>query len=150
MKKTALLLFCCVSITLNSYSQTKHESIKELFHLMQKDSIIDRTISSMLPTLFKMEQQKNPSLTAHAKDSIVNRLLLAKELSAKIQNEEIALYDKYFTQEEIADLIAFYKSPSGKKLIEITPKIQNDLMIITQQKYGSDLIKLVISMNNHK
>jgi len=111
---------------------------------MHKDSMLDRTISSRLPTLIQIEQQINPSHTAteRAKDSIINRLQILKELSIKIQNEEMALYDKYFTQEEINELIAFYKSREGQKLAEVTPKIQNDLMLIIQQKYFSEMTRL--------
>ena len=152
MNKTIFLCLCCLTIILNSYSQTKKESIIELFRLMHKDSMLDRTISSRLPALIQIDQLKNPSLTvtAGAKDSLINRLQILKELSIKIQNEEMALYDKYFTQEEINELIAFYKSGTGQKLAEVTPKIQNDLMLILQQKYFSEMTKLYLLLKHQK
>jgi len=33
------------------------------------------------------------------------------------------LYDKYFTNEEIKGLIAFYESPIGKKTIQVLPAL---------------------------
>ena len=33
------------------------------------------------------------------------------------------LYDKYFTEAEIKDLVTFYSSPTGKKSVELQPKM---------------------------
>ena len=38
----------------------------------------------------------------------------------------IPLYDKYYTEEELWDIIQFYESPAGKKAIEATPKIMKE------------------------
>jgi hypothetical protein len=54
----------------------------------------------------------------------------------KMMDEDmVALYDKYFSQKEINDYIAFYKTPSGQKFIKVTPDISKDLMMIMMQKY---------------
>lgn len=144
MKKVVLVLLFCVLVFSNSYSQTKQESIKELFHLMQKDSIVDRTITSMMPSLLKMIQKKDSVLTESDMKSLNPKLQMAKDLSSKIQIDEMALYDKYFSQNEIVVLIAFYKTQTGQKLIELAPKIQDDLRLIVQQKYMHEIMKMVI------
>lgn len=146
MKKVVLLLVICVSAFVNSYSQTKQESIKELFHLMQKDSIVDRALTTMMPSLLKMTQRKDSTLTEAERNSLNSKLQMAKDISAKMLIEEMALYDKYFSQEEILDLITFYKTQSGRRLIELAPKIQNELTLIVQQKYMQDILRMVISM----
>jgi len=146
MKKIVIVLILFVFAIANSYSQSKEESIKELFHLMQKDSIIDRTLTSMMPFLINMTQRKDLTLTETERNSLNSKLQLARDLSTKMQIEEIVLYDKYFSQKEILDLITFYKTQSGQRLIELTPKIQNDLRLIIQQKYMQDIMKMVLSM----
>jgi hypothetical protein len=146
MKKVILVLVLYVFAISNSYSQTKQESIKELFHLMQKDLIVDRTLTSMMPSLLKMTQRKDSTLTETERNSLNSKLQLAKDLSIKMQIDEMALYDKYFSQNEILDLIAFYKTQSGRRLIELSPKIQNDLMVIVQQKYMQEIMQMVIAM----
>jgi hypothetical protein len=146
MKKVVLTIVLCVFAISNSFSQTKQESIKELFHLMHKDSTIDRTLTSMMPSLTKMTQRKDSTLAENERNSLNSKLQMAKDISIKMQIEEMALYDKYFSQKEILDLIAFYKTQSGRRLIELTPKIQNELMLIVQQKYMQDIMRLVISM----
>jgi hypothetical protein len=49
------------------------------------------------------------------------------------------LYDKYFTEEELRDLIAFYKSPTGKKTMSIMPKLFADSMALFSEKYAPAL-----------
>ena len=40
----------------------------------------------------------------------------------------VPIYDRYFTDGELKDLIAFYQSPLGRKLLLVTPQIMQDSM----------------------
>ncbi|MGB9599493.1 MAG: DUF2059 domain-containing protein [Myxococcota bacterium] len=40
----------------------------------------------------------------------------------------IPIYDKYLSHEEVKDIIKFYESPSGKKLIKVLPSITEESM----------------------
>lgn len=50
--------------------------------------------------------------------------------------EEVAVtsYDKYFSESELYDLLAFYKSPTGKKSINVGPEIMKDVMTYMIEK----------------
>lgn len=39
----------------------------------------------------------------------------------------LEVYDKYFTEAEVKDLIAFYKTPTGQKIIKILPQISAEM-----------------------
>ena len=62
-------------------------------------------------------------------------------MSQKVNMVEITeqmfypLYDKYFTEDELRGLLAFYKSPVGQKSIEVMPALTQESI----QK-ASDLI----------
>lgn len=45
------------------------------------------------------------------------------DLAAIINDMSYALYDKYFSEGEIKDLVTFYKSPTGKKSIAVLPNL---------------------------
>jgi len=48
-------------------------------------------------------------------------------------NLVIPVYDKYYTEPELQEMIAFYSSSTGQKLIEITPiTIQESLKVVVQ------------------
>ena len=147
MKKVILVLMICLP-SLMCYSQTKQESIKELFHLMQQDSLVDKMFSSMIPSMMNQMKSQLP-----IKDSLVNirsnemmksTMQTVKEITKKMMDEDmVALYDKYFSQNEIKDYIAFYKSPSGQKMLKVTPDITKDLMMTMVQKYMPEIQKTV-------
>jgi len=147
MKKVIFVLLFILPLLINSYSQTKQESIKELFHSMQQDSIMDKMFNSMVPSIMnQMQSQMSIDSTAkvHSNEMMNSIMQTAKEISKKLINEDmVVLYDKYFTQNEIKDFITFYKSPSGQKFIKVTPDIQKDLMMVMMQKYISEMQKAV-------
>ena len=45
-----------------------------------------------------------------------------------LEEISVPLYDKYFTEIELRDLVAFYKSPTGKKVIEVMPNLMAESM----------------------
>jgi hypothetical protein len=58
-----------------------------------------------------------------------------------VLNKQEELYDKYFTEQEIDEILNFYKSPAGKKIIEETPKITKELFADLMENYYPDMIK---------
>lgn len=143
MKKVILVLMICIP-SLMGYSQTKQESIKELFHVMQQDSIMDKMFSSMIPSMInqmKSQHPENDSLANARSNEMMKAMMQTTRLIMKKMMDEdmVALYDKYFSQKEINDYIAFYKTPSGQKFIKVTPDISKDLMEIMMQKYVPEI-----------
>jgi len=143
MKKVILVLVFILPLLMNSYSQTKKESIKELFIVMQQDSIMDKMFNSMIPAMMNQMQSQVPSdstAKVRSNELMTSLIEVAKEISKKLIDEDmVLLYDKYFTQNEIKDYIIFYKSPSGQKFIKATPDLQKDLMMVMMQKYVPEM-----------
>jgi len=145
MKRVILvLMFCLPALLINGFSQTKQESIKELFGLMKQDSMIDKMYGSMIPAMMnQMKSQfpiKDSMANVHSNEILKSTMQTVKQISKKMIDEDmVGLYDKYFTQGEINDYIAFYKSPSGKKYIKVMPDITKDLMMIMMQKYMPEI-----------
>jgi len=52
----------------------------------------------------------------------------------------IPVYAKYFTSDELKELINFYKSPIGTKNLSLTPVLMTEVMQVSQ-KYFEDSIK---------
>ena len=45
----------------------------------------------------------------------------------------VPVYDKHFTEAELQELVAFYKTPIGQKAIETLPKITSEIAPLSQQ-----------------
>ncbi len=53
-------------------------------------------------------------------------------------NMAVPVYDKYFTHDELKQLIQFYQTPTGKKAISTLPKLTAELREIGQ-KWGEQI-----------
>lgn len=132
MKKLVLISILTMTFVLPLAAQDQKVSdIKKLFELMKTDKMIDGMMESMIPMLKQATNGKIMDEKAKEKAENYSSFMMneIKELSSKIINEEMPLiYDKYFTHKEIKDMIKFYKSSTGQKMIEKTPEISKDLM----------------------
>lgn len=138
MKKLLFFSILTIVFTINSIAQDKTADLKVLFELMKTESMIDAQISNMIPMLKQQASEQIQGSDAQMKfDEYLSFMLKeVKELSNKLINEEmIDIYDKHFTHEEIIDLIKFYESPIGKKILEKTPEITADLMNSMMTKF---------------
>ena len=45
-----------------------------------------------------------------------------------VEEISVPLYDKYFSESEVSDLVVFYKSATGKKILEIMPNLVSESM----------------------
>lgn len=98
-------------------SRNHRGKVKELFGLMEMQKIIDATLEDTISTQIKA----NPAL-AQFKDVMLE--FLAKHMSWKsLEPGFIEDYMETFSQAEIEDMIAFYKTPTGAKAIAALPAL---------------------------
>lgn len=153
MKKTILLSIILAVNTITLFSQTKQESIKELIHLMQTDSMVEKTFAAIVPTIMTQfsKEYQDSTMIATRTQHMNSILTLSKKMFNKILNEDVvALYDKFYTENEIKDIIVFYKSPTGKKLIEKMPEMEKEIMGIVMQKFMPEMKKNIQEMAQKK
>jgi hypothetical protein len=103
--------------------------------LISIDREIQKTVSLLLeqdPSLTreqKKEMQKDLEASASRMIQRYRELFTQKiNLGQLIEDIYYPLYDKHFTENELRDLIAFYKTPTGKKVISVMPALVVDSM----------------------
>jgi hypothetical protein len=141
MKKVTWILFFCIGVFTYSYAQTKEESIRELFHLMKDDSTATKMLTTMLPTMMGNKMNQAVDSTAKAKTQATMKVIMesVQKMIASVKEDKVKLYDKYFTQEEINNMITFYKSPAGRKYVSVTPEITKEITMKIIQKYVPEM-----------
>lgn len=129
-------------------SPEKQALIKEYFEATggreSTDKMLDAVFTNVentVPTLVtaRIEQDKNLTVTQKAEvlKGLTERTLnltrkirdgLRQELDFNKLVEDITypLLDKYFTENELKELITFYKSPVGQKTISVQPQLYID------------------------
>jgi hypothetical protein len=135
----------------------KRELIREMLQITYAQVDVNQFLNSLLlqeemaiPEHVAQEVEKHKSLSpeerekmrvewtektvrvfARMREVLPQRINFAQELD-KIS---YAMYDKYFTESDLRDMIAFYKSPAGKKTLEVMPKMMLDVMKQAQEVF---------------
>lgn len=87
----------------------------------------------VMQQMFSGLKMQNPNIPSDYFDKLM------KEVDPKELIEiTIPSYDKHLTHDEIKQLLKFYESPIGKKLVEKQPMIVQDAMV-AGQKWGMEL-----------
>lgn len=60
-----------------------------------------------------------------------------------VHRQIVPIYQKHLTEQEVLDIIAFYQTPSGKKLQEAQPKISRESML-AGQIWGQQIAKKIL------
>jgi uncharacterized protein len=68
----------------------------------------------------------------------------------KIKEEYITLYSEVFTEPELKDINAFYRTPSGHALIAKQPEVMRRSMELSQKRTGELMPKIQAMTNELK
>ncbi|MFB3813574.1 MAG: DUF2059 domain-containing protein [Terriglobales bacterium] len=74
---------------------------------------------------------------------------LWNEFRQEVREEDMieltyTIWDKHFTHQEIRDLIRFYQTPTGQKIIRETPLIQQE-SLVAGQKWGNEILTKIVT-----
>lgn len=171
LKKLALTIFlltCALSAAASAQTAAvseKQAAIKELVFLINGDNKMEEIMNQMVPQIqaqqdaaLKSTLDERTDLTANERKSLEDsfaddrkfsvKRLMDKMLQKLDYNElisEIAysVYDKYYTLEELRDLTAFYKSPTGQKTLKMMAPIMVDMMQAMQERVAPKMMNVI-------
>lgn len=116
-----LLLTFVFAISLQAeVSPQKRAMISELIRLSGAADITVGYIGDLFA-----EQYGRPKAVASAlwmREQMGN----SKEFRDLVENTRMEIYDRYFTEKQLADLLKFYRSDTGKHLVEVQEKIDDE------------------------
>ena len=140
---TALFIIIASSCSFAQNNASYRSSLKQLMQLSGAEGTYKGVISQMI-TLFKQQQ---PSVPAAFWDEF--SLEMNKVAIDQVVDLILPAYQKHLTEEEIKGVIAFYKTPVGKKYASKTPVITQESMI-AGQVWGKTLGEKVIKRLREK
>jgi len=77
-------------------------------------------------------------------DDLYNQLIKTDDVVDSV----LPIYRKYFSEEEMLELIAFYKTPIGRKYADLAGKIQREGMEIAARKAQMTVMNYQIQKGN--
>ena len=118
-------------------SQHQKELARELLTLMKVDAssqaMLDKFIKQMsaqIESQLRTSGAEEDEIAQEMKHLDRLRELMHEKVDFRtlVTDTYIPLYAKYFTEQELQDLVVFYKSKSGQKSIEIIPAVTEEAM----------------------
>ncbi len=112
------------------------DEAKKLIAIMSPDMIKDmnaKIFAQMWPTMEQALRAQVSTLDAATADAVKAeiRATLEKELLSEVtalMEAMPAVYARYLTVEEMRDIQAFYRTPSGAKSLKVMPEIMGETM----------------------
>lgn len=136
MGKVLLLSLLIFSSSLYAEQNTKQQKIDELINVMNLDSMVDSMYGQVEGMMKGMSDQMGVKPSEQAIfDKYYGDMttVLKTEMSwAKMQPMMVNVYDKHFSEQEIADMLAFYKTDTGQKILEKMPVVMQESMQMSQ------------------
>ncbi|WP_297985406.1 DUF2059 domain-containing protein [uncultured Chryseobacterium sp.] len=131
MKK--IIIIASLFVGVFSFAQTKKEKIEAFLQLTNSANMGIQMASQFLDSF----KNTYPDVPNEFWEEI------KKEMKPEdIENMIIPIYEKHFTEKEIDDFIAFYNTPSGKKMIEKMPIVFQESQAVGQE-WGRGIAKKV-------
>lgn len=159
--RVCLLLLVALSLSFGARAQTqiseeKRKLISEMVVLMKLDnqmpSITDEILKGLektYPLGFAEAVDARDDLTPKQKELLKataterylsfsrrfrERLPQVVDYKKYIEESIYPLYDKFFTEQELHDLVAFYRTPTGQKVVDTMPQLFAESIRVAREK----------------
>lgn len=157
-----LLLIPCLTPVSRADDASKDVKVRELFRLMKIDKTMAQVQQQALDQVKSGIYQeitgaKLSSAEQKSVDDLTDKVgvIVSKAMSWESLEPEFAkLYEQAYTEQQIEDLLAFYRSPTGQVTVEKTPLLLNEANEISQRHMATAIpeIQALLKdfMANHK
>ncbi len=111
----------------------KRKAIDELLRLTAATNVMQQTAAVVVRQMAAAAKKRNPHIPDRMLEIFGDEILRTfRERSAEMLAAISDIYDRQFTRAEINDLIAFYRTPTGRKAIRTLPTIIKESMAAAQ------------------
>jgi uncharacterized protein len=125
----------------------QRELVLQLLDLTNSDKLGNQMIDAMFAEMQKQFVDSVPDEKARAEATEMFELMRVKavkmNLASMMDETSIRIYSKYFNETELADLIAFYGTPTGKKTIEVMPQLIAESMGAAMKEIGPKMEQIL-------
>jgi hypothetical protein len=139
LKSLTLLVLITVALSFGvAAKEDPHRAaVEELLVLIKQDQLIEQMYPQMKQLAMQQLRQADiPAEQSPLIEKYLDQLFVAmqEEMSwDKMKDELVQLYMSVYTEQEIRDLITFYRSSTGQKMIEKIPLLMEQSIVITQK-----------------
>jgi len=141
IKRICFLLFLGTLVASAAETQPSEASVKQLLEVTRVHSLLDATMTQLDGFMKQAMQQATqgqpitPEVQKQIDKSHAELILMMKEVLDwnKLEPMYVRVYQKSFSQSEVDNLIAMYKTPAGQTLLTKMPVVMQNTMSEMQQ-----------------
>lgn len=133
---------CSVAFAADS---DKEALVKELLEVTETQKLLDQVkpqmksiMNSAVPE--NLPPEKQPIVDKYNKRVI--DLVLEEVNWEKLQPQYVDLYMRVFSESELQEMLVFYRSPLGQKMLKKMPELMQESMVMMQKQMQATLPKL--------
>lgn len=133
MRATVLVL-ALIAVAASAHAQQKQPSAnaikiaREILDLKKSGDLFGPMVPGVIERVKGMLLQTNPVLGKDL-DAVATNLRKAfAPRTAELMNNVSRLYASRFTEAELKEIVTFYRTPTGKKVIALEPEVLEDAM----------------------
>lgn len=141
MKTILFAVFTFISVTTMAQSADSYSQVMKKY-LIATNTL--KNMQAMVPQMLKPFQENSPNVPKEFWDSFNEELL--NDVVNQMTEMLTPIYQKYLTQKELENVLAFYESPAGKKISDVTPNITKEAVQVGQNWGASIVTKIQARM----
>ncbi len=131
-----LVIFATVA---HGITSAKERDIEKLLELMGNTSITEELANGLVTIVISQEKERYPNMPKDVEYAISDVIYnVVHEHSQYLNSKIIPIYDKYYTHEDIKNLIEFFKTKTGKKYGSVASPMAQEFIPISQ-KWGQKI-----------
>jgi hypothetical protein len=146
MKKILVALALVFAFTVSAQNNKEADNLDELFELLDMDSMVETMYDQMQSIYNEVEKDVDISpeelaINQKYREQMTN--IMKKEMSWQAMKVDLKqIYLQNFTESEIADMLIFYKSPTGQSVLRTMPVVMQESMKLGQAMAEKALPKI--------
>jgi len=143
------LLSCTVALLFSLQAQAEpatRATIEKFLQVTEAANMMDQAYQNMDQMTAQMlassglDVAKDPKIQKDMQE--MNALVRAEMSWDKMEEPLIALYGNVFSEAELQDIIEFYQSPAGQKMLKRQPELIQGTMVMMQQQMQNLMPKI--------
>jgi uncharacterized protein len=140
---TIAFVFCAAALPFRALAQgeASPDSLKaanELMAIMSKDTVqqlVTGLTAQVWPTLERALRTKRSDIDQATLTELRNEFeRIQVQYMAGVMADAPAIYARHFSAQELRDMLAFYKTPTGEKALQVMPQLTAEVFQMVMQK----------------
>ncbi len=145
-KKLAMIALLLVASVASADEAKQRALAEEMLKASQADAVLEnmsKQVNAMFAqTVKQMNVPEERQAEAEKYQQRLNKILEEEMSWNKLKGQFIDVYVDVFSEEELKELVDFYNSPVGKKLISKMPRLMQKSMGLAQQQMQTIIPKI--------